>query len=166
MKLRDLSEKDIYYQLEWMRDEEVVSNFQVPFRDKTYEDILEFVRNGSNKFNVHKAIVNEFDEYLGTISLKNIDYSEFSAEYAIVIRKAFWGKGVGRFATQEILNLASELGLKKVYLTVLESNIKAQKLYERFGFSRNSRKDEIININGNTLKNVYYEKFLGESNGN
>jgi len=162
MKLRRLSEKDIPFQLEWMHNEEVNSNFQFDFSRRTYEEVFEFIKNGSNDKNVHMAIVDDIDEYLGTISLKNIDYDQKIAEYAIVVRKAFWGKGVASFATHEILNIANELGLVKVFLTVLESNTNAQELYKKYGFIRDSHKDKMINIKGKDVINLYYEKLLGE----
>lgn len=162
MKLRNLKVKDIPFQLEWMHSEDVSSFFQIDFKMKTYEDVLEFVQTGSNKVNIHKAIVDDCDGYLGTISLKNINYEEKNAEYAIVIRKEYWGKGVASFATNEIFNLAKELGLRNIYLTVLETNFNAIKLYKKFGFNRNSSYDKVVNIKCEIVKNIYYEKDLSE----
>lgn len=160
MRLRNLDVKDIPYQLDWMQDEEVNSFFQIDFKLKTYEDVLEFVQTGTNQHNIHKAIVNDEDIYLGTISLKNINYKEKKAEYAIVIRKEFWGLGVASFATSEIINISKQLGLKKIYLTVLENNLNAIKLYEKFGFKRNSSYDNIVNVKSRFEKNIYFEKDL------
>lgn len=162
MRLRNLVEKDIPYQLEWMHDEHVNSFFQADFKSKSYEDVLEFVLTGSNQFNIHKAIVNDKDIYLGTISLKNIDFEKKDAEYAIVIRREFWGQGVANFATNEIIDIAKQMGLIKIYLTVLENNINAIKLYEKFGFNRNSIYDRVVNIKSDIQKNIYFEKDLSE----
>ena len=52
------------------------------------------------------------------------------------MRKCAIGKGIAKYATEEILNIAfNDLNLNKVYLNVLSSNIRAIKFYEKFGFS-------------------------------
>jgi len=43
-------------------------------------------------------------EYAGTVSLKNINYVDRHAEYAIVVRKEFWGTGVAKDATEAIID--------------------------------------------------------------
>ncbi len=58
-------------------------------------------------------------------------------------------------ATQEILRYAfEELGLHKVYLNVLEDNVRAQKLYEKCGFVYEGSAVDAVKINGmyKTLK--------------
>lgn len=162
MKLRNLEEKDVPFQLEWMQDDNVNSFFQIDFKLKTFEEVLTFVKTGTNEHNVHKAIVNEEDIYLGTISLKNINYVEKKAEYAIVVRKEFWGKGVANFATKEIIDIAKQFDLKKIYLTVLETNLKAISLYIKFGFKRNFKYDRNVNVKSKLVKNIYFEKELSE----
>ena len=75
------------------------------------------------------------DEYLGTISLKNMDLDSLTAEYAITTRKKARGKGVGFTATGILLKKAfKEYGLHRVYLNVFSDNAAAIKMYERCGF--------------------------------
>lgn len=136
MKLRYLKEKDVLLMIEWMKDPSLTCFFSFNFNDITIDKALDFINkskeDGNNR---HYAIVDEKDEYLGTISLKNIDNKNRSAEYAISLRKCAIGKGIARFATENILNIAfNELNLNKVYLNVLSNNIRAIKFYEKFGF--------------------------------
>lgn len=133
--IRKLEKKDAEYMLEWMHDKNINSNFRFDFSKMTLKDVYHFIDNSFDENNQHFAIVNEKDEYMGTISLKNINKVDNNAEYAIVSRSNAHGTGITFKATKEILKYAfEELGLHKVYLNVLEENIRANKFYEKCGF--------------------------------
>lgn len=160
MRLRPLQEKDIAGQLEWMHDAFVYVQFKQAFETFTYSDVLNFIKTGNNEQNHHFAVVDDQDEYLGTVSLKNIDHVSSSAEFAIVIRRSAWGRGVGGFAVKAILKHAKELGLKTVYLKVLNQNEIATHLYEKFNFIHVPSNDETLELRGNRLINRYYKHEL------
>lgn len=160
MRLRPLLEKDIAGQLEWMHDEAVYKQFKQAFETFTELDISKFIKVGNNEQNQHFAVVDDSDEYLGTVSLKNIDYVSKSAEFAIAIRKYAWGRGVGRFAITAILKHAKELGLMVVHLRVLDQNKIAIHLYERYDFKHDPSQDEFIELRGKHLINRYYKHEL------
>lgn len=136
IRLRKLEEKDVPYMLEWMHDEESKTIFQASFDSMNVQDVIRFVNNSFDEVNQHFAIVNdEDDEYLGTISLKNIDYKNQNAEYAISTRKKSRGTGYNSIASKLLLSYAFDtLKLNRVYLCVLSSNVRAQKFYEKIGF--------------------------------
>lgn len=155
--LRKLEEKDAPFMLEWMHDDTVNCNFRYPFKEMTLERVNDFIKNSFDENTKHFAIVNEEDEYLGTISLKNISQDDKNAEYAIVTRKKAQGTGVAKEATQEILKYAfRELGLHKVYLNVLEDNIKARKFYEKCGFEKEGTAKDAVRIAGEYKNLVWY----------
>ena len=52
----------------------------------------------------------------------------------VAVRKALRNQGLGLMLTQELLQKAWESGAEAVTLEVRESNIAAQKMYERCGF--------------------------------
>lgn len=143
--LRKLEEKDVTGMLEWMHDEMVARNFRFDFLSMTKEKALDFIANSFSEENQHFAIVDESDNYLGTISLKNISIFDSNAEYAIVLRRKFWGKKYAQKATAEILDYAfNTLKLHKVYLNVLDENIRANAFYKKCGFTfEGSFKDHI-----------------------
>ena len=139
MHLRALKEKDAEGMLEWMQDPAVLKGFGEAMSHKTREDVLSFISAAGTDVvhgeSVHYAIANEKDEYLGTISLKNIDLLSKTAEYAISLRSCAHGKGIGTQATREILRIAFEkLHLQRVYLNVFSDNAGAIRLYEKSGF--------------------------------
>lgn len=139
MKLRRLKEKDADGMLEWMQDPEIQKGFCFNAEEKDKAAVLSFIRHANIDLisgkDIHYAISNENDEYLGTISLKDIDMSNRKAEYAISLRRMAQGKGIAAEATQEVLRLAFEkYNLERVYLNVLSENKRAIHLYEKCGF--------------------------------
>ena len=136
-RLRLLNEKDAEGMLEWMHDPDVNRVFDAPFATFDKERVLNFIRNAqdTNGESLHLACVNEKDEYLGTVSLKDIDRTNGRAEYAISMRRAAHGTGASRYASEEILRIAfEELGLHRVYLYLFAANERADHFYQKFGF--------------------------------
>lgn len=158
--LRKLEQKDATLMLEWMKDSEINSIFSVNFAEYTLDKVKDFIDHSFNEENQHFAVVDENDEYQGTISLKNISSKDKNAEYAVVFRKKAQGTGLAKQATLEILKYAfEELNLEKVYLNVLEENIRARKFYEKTGFQK-----EGVFINhkfvGNRFHNLWWYGML------
>lgn len=140
MKLRELKVKDVDRMLSWMHSEESKEIFAKDFNNYTKEDVTKFAKSKNTKENINLACVNEEDEYLGTVSLKNIDYDNSNAEYAISFMKEAQGTGAAIFATLEILKIAfEELKLNKVYLDVLKTNKRAIAFYEKIGFTQEGK---------------------------
>lgn len=136
MKIRFLNEKDSEFMLEWMQDKNVNEFFEVDFSKKNIDDVKKFILNSNTDENKNFAIADDNDEYLGTISLKNINYKNYNAEYAISIRSCAMGKGISKKATDLLLDYAfNELKLKRVYLCVASDNIRAIKFYKKYGFT-------------------------------
>ena len=136
IKLRKLEKKDIPFMLEWMHDIENEKIFQNDFYSMNEKKCEEFIKNSFTTDNQHFAIVNDLDdEYLGTISLKNINYKNMNAEYAISTRKKIRGTGCALSATKTIIKYGfDELRLNKIYLNVLTSNERAKCFYKKVGF--------------------------------
>lgn len=139
--LRELKETDAPLMLEWMHDPEIQKCFKKDMLGADLSDAANFCLQAKlpdaiqSSNNLHFAIVDSHDEYLGTISLKEIDWDNRSAEYAIVLRKSGWGKRIAYRATGMLLKKAfQEYGLHRIYLNVLADNFSAIKLYERCGF--------------------------------
>lgn len=165
--LRKLEEKDIPFMLEWMHDAEVNSAFRYPFAESTEESARKFVESSFNEKYQHFAIINEADEYFGTVSLKNISMENKSAEYAIVLRKAAQGKGYARQATKEIVSYAFQnLKLHKIYLNVFDRNEKAKRFYEKCGFSYEGTFQDALYLNGRYESLAWYAMINRENRTN
>lgn len=146
MRLRNLKIKDAPLMLEWMHDEEIVGQLHSNFKEKTVNDCINFINHSLNdKESVHKAIVSENDEYLGTVSLKNIDRKNKTAEFAIVIRKKVMGKSYSWFGMREILKIGFEKEkLSRIYWCVSRENKRACKFYDKHNFREYNELDSSI----------------------
>lgn len=150
--IRKLEMKDLVPMQEWMQDNSVTANLQADFGSFTEEKVSGFIKSAMEQKldseNLHYAIVDENDEYMGTISLKNINRRDKNAEYAIVTRSVAHGKGYAMAATKEILAFGfDELQLEKIYLYVSVNNVAANKFYKKCGFVEEGvfRKHLLIN---------------------
>ena len=152
--LRKLQLKDVPLMLEWMHDEEAKHIFQNNFAEIDDVAAKKFVENSFREDQQHFAIVDDQDdEYLGTISLKNIDLKNKNAEYAISTRKKARGTGANQKATESLLKYGfDKLQLHKIYLNgkdlteyaineynadnlwALEKNERAISFYKKCGF--------------------------------
>ncbi|SCY72649.1 GNAT family N-acetyltransferase [Butyrivibrio sp. INlla14] len=141
MMLRSLKNEDAPFMLEWMHDESVVHNLHKNFASFTIEDCYRFIDFSTKEQgkDIHFAIVRDdgSDEYLGTISLKNIDRETKSAEFGITIRKSAMGTGCSQEAMEELLSkVIKENGITRVYWCVDTKNVRALKFYDKNGYSR------------------------------
>ena len=168
-RLREINKKDISKINQWRNDPELISMLGAPFRfidiqvDENWFNSYMSNRNSM----VRCSIVDEKDEIVGLISLVSINYLNQSAELHIMIGdKENQGKGIGSFAVGTMLEHAfMNLNLQRIELTVLASNFRAQKLYEKFGFVKEGVKRKSKFKNGvfedmymyAVLKNEYGE---------
>lgn len=164
IKLRKLKISDYDGMVEWMSDPNISSNFRFLASGLNKEKVKKFIiKSLTDKTNLHYAIVDEKDEYLGTISLKNINLIDFNAEYAIVLRKKAIGSGAAKEATEAILDIAfNKLKLHKVYLNVLSDNIRAIKFYEKMFFIYEGEFRDHLLID-NKFNNIKWYSIVGGS---
>lgn len=155
MRLRNLVLKDAAPMLEWMHDSELVKNLQADFSVKTIEDCCRFIEESEqNETDIHYAIVNEQDEYMGTVSLKHINQNCKSAEFAIAIRRCAMGKGYAKWGMNEILQKGfKELHLHTIYWCVGKNNNRAVRFYVKNGYFEVSP-DKIDAITGYTREQI------------
>ena len=137
-RLRKLNIKDAPYMNEWMHDEEIIKNLEKDFRNKTLNECEDFiVSSKNNKNHVHYAIVNKDDEYLGTVSLKNINFNDLCAEFAITIRRKALGTGCSIYAMKKIIDIQfKKYDLKYVYWYVNTNNVRAVRFYDKNSYKR------------------------------
>lgn len=136
MKLRKLEQRDAPLMLEWMHDEGVVSHLGTNFAEKTIDDCTRFIRwANETDTDLHLAVADEQDTYMGTVSLKHI--ARGTAEFAITVRACAMGKGFSRFGMAAILEKGlQELGLSAIYWCVSRDNARAVRFYDKNGYAR------------------------------
>lgn len=73
------------------------------------------------------------------ISVASLDFNsteafKHKAEFAITVHDDYQNKGLGTILTRHMIDIARQLGLKKVYLRVTTDNERATHVYEKCGF--------------------------------
>ena len=138
MRVRKLKKKDAEHMFEWMHDDSVVRDLLADFSKKSIDDCQRFIDESQNvQDNLHLAIVNDDDIYMGTVSLKHIDLFHKYAEFAIVVRKIAMGKGYSIYGMNEIFEKGTnDFDLKDIYWCVSGNNLRALGFYNKNGFER------------------------------
>ena len=74
--------------------------------------------------------------YIGNCAIYNIDWEHAEAHVGIVIGdRRYWGKGYGCDAFRSLMDYAfNHLGMHRLNLKTLESNVRARKCFSRCGF--------------------------------
>lgn len=141
--LRNLKIDDAPLMLEWMHDDSVVQDLHADFAHKTLTDCEKFIReaqDGTN--NLHLAVADSSDTYMGTVSLKDINLGNRSAEFAITMRKAAMGKGYAAEGMKTIMDYGfNKMKLNSIYWCVDPANHRALKFYDKNGYERISMND-------------------------
>lgn len=148
MRLRNLESKDASLMLEWMHDDDVTHDLRTNFSALTIEHCHKFIQESQDKSkNAHYAIVSDEDEYMGTVSLKNINTDTLCAEFAITVRRAAMGRGYSWFGTIEIMRIGfEEFHLESIYWCVSRDNTRAVRFYDKHHFH------EALDIPSNVLR--------------
>ena len=159
MNLRKLKLEDAPLMLEWMHDITVTEDLQTDFSAKTLADCESFITLSlHDRNNLHLAITDDYDIYMGTVSLKNMIAS--AAEFAIVIRKCAMGKGFSRYAMTEMLRIGTEeMGLRQIYWYVSPNNKRAIRFYEKNGYQRTTW-DDVKILSRGVFRYANYFKYL------
>lgn len=154
MQLRMLKEKDAAGMVEWMHDRELVRFMDKNFSEKSIDDCKGFIGESQEmEEEMNLAVVDDNDEYMGTVSLKNIDRKMKCAEFAIAMRRSALGGGYAAFGMQEIIRRGKAgFGLKYIYWCVPEENKRAIRFYDKNGYCRVWQKD-LEDVLGKILPN-------------
>jgi UDP-4-amino-4,6-dideoxy-N-acetyl-beta-L-altrosamine N-acetyltransferase len=139
VSLRKITSFDTSNIVKWRNNPSVRMNL-FSQEELTEEKHLEYFQNVVMKGKCEQFIicVNEgsVNHDIGTVFIKNIDRKAKIGEYGIFIGDDFFrGRGFAYLATREVLRIAFlEMGLDRVYLSVMRDNIPGIKMYEKAGF--------------------------------
>lgn len=170
MKLRELQIKDASGMLEWMHNTAIVCDLQTDFASKTITDCELFIKNSkTDRNNLHMAVTNEEDNYVGTVSLKNINKKYKTAEFAIVMTEKAIGKGYSSFAMKKMLYMGLyDMNLTYIYWYVSKNNKRAVKFYDKNGYKKIDQfpdfllrwfdKNQIDNYNWYMIQKVSFDR--------
>ena len=97
--------------------------------------ILKNWEDSSNKLFLLALIDGEIAGNCGIAPIAEHLKTKHRGRFGISVRKKYWNIGIGSLLLREILSFAKKDGIEQVELGVYSDNLRAQKLYERFGFT-------------------------------
>ena len=113
--------------LKWYLDKDVCK--QVDNRDEIYD--LKLLKNMYNYLKKHGDLyyIKYKNRLCGDVCLQP------NGEVNIVISKPYQNKHIGRKVIKEVINIAKEKEIRKLYATIYSFNIQSQKMFLSVGFS-------------------------------
>lgn len=139
VRLRPRRFEDAADQYRWRCDEELCSlDASIP-TSLAFSEFLDrySVELESPGLTCTLAIDTLDDQHIGECSLFNFDFLNNTAEFGVLIgEKDFWGRGYGTDAVNILLlDIFTTSDLNRLILRTLDWNIRAQKCFEKCGFS-------------------------------
>lgn len=142
LTFRLFAKQDVANKVQWVNDAQVNQflHYDLPLcPDRTlnwYQKIIHDSSRADFVFETKNA--SEQAVALGLIGLLNIDRTHSKAEFYILLgNKNYWGQNIAFQIASEFLDYAfKKYRLNKVYLYTEEENLRAQRLFERIGFSQ------------------------------
>ncbi|WP_166242971.1 GNAT family N-acetyltransferase [Paenibacillus turpanensis] len=131
--LRAFESDDVKDLHRWTNDP--VSLATVGRLPQTYEQMVKQVEKKRQNGDLLLAAVNNENELIGWVFLKDIDYEHGRAGIGILLAPEARGKGYGGIVMQKMLEIGfKRLRLHKIYLTTRGFNEQAISLYKKLGF--------------------------------
>lgn len=135
--LREITYSDLNIINIWRNDKDTIDLLGANFRYINIETDSEWMNQyQKNREHQVRCAICDDDKMIGMISIVNIDYINRKAELHLMIGdQDSRGKGYGTKVMKMMINHAFyNLNLNKLYLTTLETNEGAKKLYSKVGF--------------------------------
>lgn len=140
IKLREKRLADARDDYAWEVDPELAQLDAVPPTTTTFSEFLSDLANQlRNSLPISRRFAVETLEgkHIGNCSYYNISETKGEAELGIMIgNRDYWNRGYGTDTITTMVNhIFDQTGLNRIYLKTLESNIRAQKCFQKCGFT-------------------------------
>ena len=156
MKIRRILEEDLITRVKWMNHPNIYSSmhYDIPvILEKTISWYKNILHNSSRI----DFVFEKNGEIVAMGGLTGIEHKVKKAELYIFVNPFCFSKGTGTIATKLLCSYGfSNLCLNKIYLLTNESNIPAQKVYEKVGFRLEGRLRKEVIVNSRIEDRLYY----------
>jgi ribosomal protein S18 acetylase RimI-like enzyme len=125
-------------------------------------DFKQIIKEDSERANHLFLVADVNDRIVGFSRCEGnpLKRTSHKVEFGVCVLKEYWGYGIGKKFLEECVQWADANGIKKMNLNVLETNKKAIKLYQKYGFEIEGilKKDKILS-DGNYYNTVLMGRF-------
>ena len=126
---------------EWLNDKEIKYLTCTPDFTKEQQKEWFLSLKGKKDYFIKGVLCNNTP--IGVAGLKNI--TDTDGEYwGYIGEKEYWNKGIGKELINYISHYGYILNLKEIYLKVIKDNIRAIKLYQKMGFKKLLKENDLI----------------------
>jgi RimJ/RimL family protein N-acetyltransferase len=142
--LREKKITDARNDYKWQIDPDLTRLDAAPLLVTSFAQYLLDYTNEMSYFSSRRyrfSIDTIYGEHIGNCSYYNIDKTRGKTELGIMIgNRHYWDKGYGTDTVNTLVNhIFRQSKLKRIYLKTLTSNKRAQKCFQKCGFSRYRR---------------------------
>ena len=147
--IRPLKISDAQISLKWRNDPKIWElTGSKPKQKITHEIEHDWIQKAIADQTTRRFAILVDDVYVGNIQLTDIIEYDTAQYHVFIGNRNYWGKGVAKLATYQILHYAKVvLGLKNIFLRVRKENLSAIKVYEKNGFKTVNEKEGWIKMN-------------------
>lgn len=159
--LRSVEVKDAMDMIEYLRIVSSETPFllrnedEVTYTIEAEEKILDDKRNNPREIMMVAEVEGIIAGNCGIASNGNLRRVYHRCDFAIAIKKIYWGLGVGSAMIEYALSLAKKMGYEQAELEVVDGNNRAKSLYERFGFKETGKNFRALKYDDGSYKDEY-----------
>jgi len=135
------------------RNSKYVNQYMYTNHHISEEEHQKWIENLRGKNTAKAWIIKYNKKPVGLASLSNIDYGNKTTDWGLYIaNKSIRGKGLGSAALYKLMEYVfNEMNFNKMHTKVLENNLIAIKLYEKFGFKKDNASSMKIERDGKKI---------------
>lgn len=128
--------------------------------DKELEDYKRFFREVQNNDKVEVLVAKVDGRVVGFLALWCMDEEKHVRSIGISVHPEYWRKGIATKLVKEAVELAKNIGAKKVVIETIEENIAMRRVAEKLDFKlEDIRKDKVFK-NGSRHNEYVYSLHL------
>lgn len=162
MIIRNITEDDLSMRVKWMNHPNVYSSMHYDVPVIIEKTVLWYKNNIGNKSRAD-VVFEENGSIVAMGGLTGIDQTLKKAELYVFVDPTRQSKGTGTKATALLCKYGFDnLGLNKIFLVTNESNLAAQRVYEKVGFKLEGRMRKETFVDNKIEDRLYYGLFLEE----
>lgn len=142
-------------------------SWKTAYREIVPQDYLDALKENQwvgilsdNKYD--SFVIIDKDKYIGTSAVcdaRDEQMSGYGEIVSLYLLPEYFGEGYAEPLFSYVINNLLEKGYSRIYLWVLERNIRARKFYEKYGFHKNGDTLQ-MEISGEKLTDIKYIKSL------
>ncbi len=128
---------------------------EVTYTIESEERLLENKRNNPREIMMVAEVDGIIAGNCGIVSNGNLRRVYHRCGFAIALKKAYWNLGIGSAMMDYAFSLAEKMGYEQIELEVVDGNIRAKKLYERFGFKETGKNLRALKYDDGSYRDEY-----------